>query len=58
MQEDDILIFAGDTENIADMIDSNLGLRLPSVGMLHKKKQTEIVEIVVLLNGVFFINAF
>lgn len=51
LQQDDILIFAGDTENIADMIDSDLGLRLPSVGMLHKKKQTEIVEIVVSHNS-------
>ena len=51
LQQDDILIFAGDTETIADMINSDLGLRLPSVGMLHKKKQTEIVEIVVSHNS-------
>jgi di/tricarboxylate transporter len=51
LQQDDVLIFAGDTENIADMIDSDMGLRLPSVGMLHKKKQTEIVEIVVSHNS-------
>ena len=51
LQQDDILIFAGDTETIADMINSDLGLRLPSVGMLYKKKQTEIVEIVVSHNS-------
>ena len=51
LQQDDILIFAGDTETIADMIDSDLGLRLPSVGMLYKKKQTEIVEIVLSHNS-------
>lgn len=51
LQQDDILIFAGDTETIADMVNSDLGLRLPSVGMLHKKKQTEIVEIVVSHNS-------
>ncbi|MCK5168859.1 MAG: hypothetical protein KAQ75_03185, partial [Bacteroidales bacterium] len=51
LQPDDILIFAGNTETIADMINSDLGLRLPSVGMLHKKKQTEIVEIVVSHNS-------
>ncbi len=51
LQQEDILIFAGDTERIAEMIDSDLGLRLPSVGMLHKKKQTEIVEIVISHNS-------
>ncbi|MCG8410412.1 MAG: SLC13 family permease [Bacteroidales bacterium] len=51
LQPDDILIFAGDTDNIADMIDSELGLRIPSVGMLHKKKQTEIVEVIVSRNS-------
>ena len=51
MQQDDLLIFAGDTETIADMVNSDLGLRLPSVGMLYKKKQTEIVEIVVSHNS-------
>lgn len=51
LQKDDLLIFAGDTETIADMINSDLGLRLPSVGMLYKKKQTEIVEIVISHNS-------
>ena len=51
LQQDDLLIFAGDTETIADMVNSDLGLRLPSVGMLYKKKQTEIVEIVVSHNS-------
>ena len=51
LQQSDILIFAGDTERIADMINSDMGLRLPSVGMLYKKKQTEIVEIVVSHNS-------
>ena len=51
LQQDDLLIFAGDTETIAEMIDSDLGLRLPSVGMLYKKKQTEVVEIVISHNS-------
>ncbi len=51
LQQDDLLIFAGDTERITDMIDSELGLRLPSVGMLYKKKQTEVVEIVISHNS-------
>ncbi|MDA3953341.1 MAG: SLC13 family permease [Bacteroidales bacterium] len=51
LQQDDLLIFAGDTETIAEMVDSDLGLRLPSVGMLFKKKQTEVVEIVISHNS-------
>lgn len=51
LQQDDLLIFAGDTEIIVEMINSDLGLRLPSVGMLYKKKQTEVVEIVISHNS-------
>jgi di/tricarboxylate transporter len=51
LQQDDLLIFAGDTETIVEMINSDLGLRLPSVGMLYKKKQTEVVEIVISHNS-------
>jgi di/tricarboxylate transporter len=51
LQKDDILIFAGDTETIVEMINSDIGLRLPSVGMLYKKKQTEVVEIVISHNS-------
>ena len=51
LQPDDLLIFAGDIETIADMVDSDMGLRLPSVGMLYKKKQTEVVEIVISHNS-------
>ncbi len=51
LQQDDLLIFAGDTETIVGMINSDLGLRLPSVGMLYKKKQTEVVEIVISHNS-------
>ncbi|MFC2136631.1 SLC13 family permease, partial [Bacteroidota bacterium] len=47
LNEDDILIFAGDTNTIADLIKSNIGLTLPSLGMLVKKKKTEVVEVVV-----------
>lgn len=51
LQKDDLLIFAGDTETIVEMINSDIGLRLPSVGMLYKKKQTEVVEIVISQNS-------
>lgn len=51
LQEGDLLIFAGVTETIAEMVESDLGLRLPSVGMMYKKKQTEVVEIVISHNS-------
>jgi len=51
LEEDDILIFAGDTNTIADMINSKNGLTLPSVGMMHRKKKTEVVEIVISQNS-------
>ncbi|MEF8810652.1 MAG: SLC13 family permease [Bacteroidales bacterium] len=51
LQQNDILIFAGDTHTIADMVNSRNGLTLPSVGMMYKKKKTEVVEIVISQNS-------
>ena len=51
LQQDDILIFAGDTRTIAEMVNSKSGLTLPSVGMMHKKKKAEVVEIVISQNS-------
>jgi di/tricarboxylate transporter len=51
LQENDILIFAGETETIADMITDDTGLRLTQVGMFSKKKHTEIREIVISHNS-------
>jgi len=47
----DILIFAGDTDAIADVIKSNPGLIIPEVGMLSKKPRAEMVEVVVSQNS-------
>ena len=47
----DILILAGETEAIADMVKSRSGLNIPEVGMLSKKLRTEIVEVVVSQNS-------
>ncbi|MBN2520881.1 MAG: SLC13 family permease [Bacteroidales bacterium] len=47
LNEEDILIFAGETGTIADLIKSDIGLTLPSVGMLVRKKKTEVVEVVI-----------
>lgn len=51
LEEGDCLFFAGATETIADLILTNSGLTLPTVGMLSHKKQLEVVEIVVSHNS-------
>ncbi|OFX86897.1 MAG: potassium transporter TrkA [Bacteroidetes bacterium GWF2_33_16] len=51
LQQDDLLIFAGDTQVITEMLNGDSGLTLPSLGMLTKKKQTEVVEIVISHNS-------
>ena len=47
----DVLVFAGETPRIAELINSNSGLVLPEIGMLTKKRRSEIVEIVVSQNS-------
>jgi di/tricarboxylate transporter len=51
LEEGDRLFFAGETETIADLVLTNSGLTLPTVGMLSHKKQLEVVEIVVSHNS-------
>jgi len=51
ISQDDILVFAGDTAPVAELTKSGSWLTIPSVGMLHKKKQTEVVEIVISHNS-------
>jgi di/tricarboxylate transporter len=46
-EEDDLLTFAGNKEAIADLINVDKYLVIPSVGMFSKKNQSEIVEIVI-----------
>jgi len=45
--ENDILVFAGQKESIAELVNADKHRIIPSVGMFSKKKQSEIVEIVV-----------
>jgi di/tricarboxylate transporter len=47
----DTLIFAGETEAIADMIGSHSGLVIPEVGQLTHKSRAEVVEVVVSQNS-------
>ncbi|MGM0650439.1 MAG: SLC13 family permease, partial [Bacteroidota bacterium] len=51
LRDNDILIFAGATETIADMVKSNTGLRLTQVGMFSRKKHTAVREIVISHNS-------
>jgi len=51
IRTNDILIFAGETDKIAELINSDIGLIFPEVGMYSKRKQTEIIEIVISYNS-------
>ncbi len=53
IEEGDLLVFAGDKSPIADLMDENSGLTIPSVGMLKRKKHAEVVEVVVSHNSKF-----
>jgi di/tricarboxylate transporter len=49
--ESDLLVFAGDTKNIAELFNTKSGLTFPDVGIMHRKKYTEVVEIVISHNS-------
>lgn len=51
LKEGDVLVFAGDTETIAEMINSNSGLTLKQVGMYKRKRHTQVVELVISQNA-------
>ncbi|MEN8224119.1 MAG: SLC13 family permease [Bacteroidota bacterium] len=51
IREGDILLFAGDTQTIVEMIDGDSGLQLKQVGMFVKKPHTEVLEIVISHNS-------
>ncbi|MBN2613063.1 MAG: SLC13 family permease [Bacteroidales bacterium] len=51
IEKNDVLLFAGETDDIAELIGSNSGLVLPQVGMMSKMKRTEVVEIIVSQNS-------
>ncbi|MEZ5084353.1 MAG: SLC13 family permease, partial [Bacteroidales bacterium] len=51
LREGDLLVFAGDTNTIADMLNSDIGLSLTQVGMFSKKRRTAVIEIVVSHNS-------
>ncbi|MCD4730840.1 MAG: SLC13 family permease [Bacteroidales bacterium] len=51
LKEGDILVFAGDTETIAEMINTDMGLALTQVGMFAKRSNTAVLEVVVSHNS-------
>lgn len=51
LDKGDVLVFAGDTKNIAELITTNSGLVLPEVGMLTRVKRADVNEVVVSQNS-------
>ncbi len=51
IEASDMLLFAGETEMVAEMVDSNMGLVLPSMDKHNGSGNKEIVEIVVSHNS-------
>ncbi len=47
----DLLRFAGESEDIANLLSDGSGLTLPSVGMMSKLKRADVVEIVISHNS-------
>jgi di/tricarboxylate transporter len=51
LAKNDILVFTGNTDAITEMLEGKTGLHLPEIGMMSKRRKTEIVEIVVSQNS-------
>lgn len=52
IREGDYLIFAGDTETIPELLNSNLGLELPKLRDIPKQEHIDVVEAVVAPNSI------
>ncbi len=51
LKEGDLLRFAGESEDIANLLSDGSGLTLPSVGMMSKLKRSDVLEIVISHNS-------
>jgi di/tricarboxylate transporter len=51
LDKGDVLVFTGDTKNIAELITTNSGLVLPEVGMLTRVRRADVNEVVVSQNS-------
>jgi len=49
--EEDTLLFTGTTKAIADLVETQKGIEIPSLGMFARKKNTEVIEIVIAHNS-------
>ncbi len=49
--EEDYLVFAGNTETIADMVEKNSNIEPTQLGMFSRRKRKEVVEVVVAPNS-------
>ncbi|MBN2813139.1 MAG: anion permease, partial [Bacteroidales bacterium] len=52
LDHDDTLVFKGETQNIAELINAKSGLMLPEVGMLTRMRRANVNEVVVSQNSV------
>jgi di/tricarboxylate transporter len=51
LQQDDVLVFAGDTNTIAELVKTRSGLELSELGMYRRKDHTEAIEVVISHNS-------
>jgi di/tricarboxylate transporter len=51
LDHDDVLVFRGETRNIADLLSAKSGLILPEVGMLTRVRRANVNEVVVSQNS-------
>ncbi len=51
LRPDDILVFAGETNTITELVNSNTGLELAEIGMFSRKSYIEAIEIVISYNS-------
>lgn len=51
LRKDDILVFAGETNTIAELVKTKSGLELSELGMFSRKNHTEAIEVVISHNS-------
>ena len=51
LRHDDVLVFAGETNTIAELVKTKSGLELSELGMFSRKEHTEAIEVVISHNS-------
>lgn len=54
--KDDVLVFAGETNTIAELVNTKSGLELSELGMYSRKDNTKVIEVVISHNSNLFGN--